>query len=60
MILRERFLRDEQRRDLAFRNFDAGKARDRFRIMKTEAERIVFDRQAESIAHEIDVALDCF
>ena len=37
-----------------------GEARDRFGVNGAEMELIVFDRKAEPVAHEVDVALDGF
>ena len=35
-----------------------GKLGDRLRVIKAEAQRIVFDRQPQAVSHEIDVALN--
>ena len=56
--MRQRFLRDKERRNFPLRNVDARKARDLLGVMKTKAQRVVLDRQTQPVAHEIDIALD--
>src|ERR1700694_4630514 len=60
LVLRERLLRDEQRRDLALRNLDARKSGDSFRVVESKLLRIVTDRQTKPITHEVDVTLNRF
>src|SRR4029077_7199195 len=57
-VLRQSFLANVERYQLAFGNFDVGKARNRFRIIKTEVQLVIFDRETKPVPHEIDVALD--
>ena len=54
----QRFLRDEERDDLALGNLDVREVRDGLRIDEAEMKLVVFDGQPEPVAHEVDVALD--
>src|SRR4051812_35721791 len=58
LVLRERFLGNEKRGDLAFGDLDVRKAGDRLGIIETKLLRMIVDRQAEPVAHEIDIALN--
>ena len=58
LVLRQCFLRDEESRDFTFGHFDVRKAGDRLGVIKTEAQRIIFDRQSQAVSHEIDVPLN--
>lgn len=57
-ILREGLLRDEECHDLALGNLDVREMGDRLGINEPEVELVVFNRQPEPVAHEIDIALD--
>ena len=56
-ILLQRFLRDEKCDHFSLGHFDAGKTRDGFGVDESEIQLIVFDRQPELVAHEVDVPL---